>query len=435
MPGLQKQQDFRTILEGVDNILSRQALAAEASFASRRDPADVCASAARIVSPAHLDFFQQDTSEDPVLAVSREQVRAKFRAMKAAMPDGARIMYAMKANDHPDILDLIIEEGGQFDCASDGEIAKVYQAAARVGFEGDPGSLCSFGNTNNREAQIVTAYARGLRLFVADYEDEIEKIARAAPGSQVFIRISLLETAGTAAKAFSNKFGCSPRKAVALSVMAKEKGLVPVGFSVHVGGQQRDVGAFAHALKVIAGLFEACEARGVETMSFVNLGGGFPGTYNEAVPDIEAYGQMIREKCREHFGSRSITVAIEPGRGMLADAGVIRCTVVNFKAPEAAGDKHMLITDVGKFSGLYEVTDEKIHYRFGRDAVGGNLVECEWLDDSCDSSGVNYKTRSIWMPQDTPPGDALYIASTGAYTVAYCMPGFNSLPSVVCKVF
>ncbi|MET0336250.1 MAG: hypothetical protein ABW063_00665 [Caulobacter sp.] len=432
---LQKQQSFQTISEGLDSIFNDRSEPACDPRVGYRDPADVCASAAQIVSPAHLDFFKHDVTDGPVLAVSREQVRAKFRKMKAVMPGGTRIMYAMKANDHPDILDLIIEEGGQFDCASDGEIAKVYEAAARVGFRGNPGELCSFGNTNKREAQIVSSYAQGVRLFVADYEDEIEKIARAAPGSQVFIRISLLETAGTAAKAFSNKFGCSLDKAVDLTVMARDLGLVPIGFSVHVGGQQRDVNAYAHALKVIADLFQAAEARGVETMSFVNLGGGFPGTYNEQVPDLDAYGRMIREKCREHFGRRNITVAIEPGRGMLADAGVIRCTVVNFKRPERPGDKHMLITDVGKFSGLYEVTDEKIHYRFARDGGDEAMVECEWLDDSCDSSGVNYKSRSIWMPADTKPSDDIYISSTGAYTVAYCMPGFNSLPPVVCKVF
>ncbi len=432
---LQKATSLQTFLEGLGSVPKNAAIGQEKPRTAQCDLSDACANAEQIISPQHLDFFRRHTSDSPVLAVSLETIRAKFRKMKAVMPRGVRIMYAMKANDHPDILDLIIQEGGQFDCASDREILKVHEAAARVGFKGDLGALCSFGNTNKREAQIAASFARGVRLFVADYEDEIEKIARAAPGSKVFIRISLLETADTAAKAFSNKFGCSPEKAVVLTALAKERGLVPIGFSVHVGGQQRDVSAFANAVKVIAQLFRAAEAQGVETMSFVNLGGGFPGAYNETVPNIEAYGQMIREACREHFGGRRITVAIEPGRGMVADAGVIRCTVVNFKTPEKPGDKHMLITDVGKFSGLYEVTDEKIHYRFATDRAVGNMVECEWLDDSCDSSGVNYKTRSIWMPQDTRPGDALYIASTGAYTVAYSMPGFNSLPPVVCKVF
>src|SRR5260370_8525498 len=99
----------------------------------------------------------------------------------------------------------------------------------------------SYGNTIKKERDIARAFALGIRLFAVDCTAEVEKIARAAPGSKVFCRI-LYDCAG-AEWPLSRKFGCDPEMAVEVLELAKRLGLEPCGISFHVGSQQRNVKA------------------------------------------------------------------------------------------------------------------------------------------------------------------------------------------------
>jgi ornithine decarboxylase len=100
--------------------------------------------------------------------------------MEKAMPE-ARIYYAVKANPSPDILGLLVKLGSSFDVASLNEIEFCLKAGAK------PQDL-SYGNTIKKERDIAAAYAKGVRLYAFDSMAELEKIARAAPGSRVFCR-------------------------------------------------------------------------------------------------------------------------------------------------------------------------------------------------------------------------------------------------------
>src|SRR3546814_11429113 len=94
----------------------------------------------------------------------------------------------------------------------------------------------SFGNTIKKKTDIASAYAKGVRLFAFDSEIELEKLAAAAPGAQVFCRV-LMECDG-AEWPLSKKFGCSPRMASDMLVKARRVGLDPYGISFHVGSPQ-----------------------------------------------------------------------------------------------------------------------------------------------------------------------------------------------------
>src|SRR4051794_14200816 len=144
----------------------------------------------------------QDT--EACLVVDLDVVRDNYNAFAKAMPD-TRIFYAVKANPAPEILSLLAGLGSCFDTASVPEIEMALAAGATP-------DRISFGNTIKKERDIARAHALGVELFAIDCIEEAEKIARAAPGAQVFCRIL---TDGEGAEwPLSRKFGCDPEMAV-----------------------------------------------------------------------------------------------------------------------------------------------------------------------------------------------------------------------------
>src|SRR6202453_1213459 len=254
---------------------------------------------------------------EPCLVVDLEVVRDNYQNFAKALPD-SRVFYAVKANPAPEVLSLLASMGSCFDCASVVEI----QMALAAGASPD---RVSYGNTIKKERDIARAFELGIRLFSVDCSAEVEKIARAAPGAKVFCRI-LYDCAG-AEWPLSRKFGCDPEMAVDVLDHAQRLGLEPCGVSFHVGSQQRRTAAWDEALKSAAAIFRACADRGMN-LTMVNLGGGFPTKYLREVPAVQAYGRSIFRALRKHFGNRIPETIIEPGRGMVGNAGVIEAEVV-----------------------------------------------------------------------------------------------------------
>jgi Diaminopimelate decarboxylase len=114
----------------------------------------------------------------------------------------------------------------------------------------------SYGNTIKKERDVARAFALGVRLFAVDSKQEVEKIARQAPGAKVFCRF-LHDCAG-AEWPLSRKFGCDTAMAVEVLEHAHRLGLVAHGVSFHVGSQQRRTQAWDAALKSAAAIFRAC---------------------------------------------------------------------------------------------------------------------------------------------------------------------------------
>src|SRR6185295_7427597 len=126
-----------------------------------------------------------------------------------------------------------------------------------------------YGNTIKKERDIAAAFARGIRLFAVDCVEEVEKVARAAPGSRVFCRILC---AGDGAEwPLSRKFGCEPDLAIGALEHAHRLGLDAYGISFHVGSQQPNPHAWDRALASAAAVFRECGERGL-ALSMVNLG-------------------------------------------------------------------------------------------------------------------------------------------------------------------
>ena len=367
------------------------------------------------------EFLRQrraDGRDDgPCMVLDLSVVRQNYDTFAKALPD-TRVFYAVKANPAPEVLDLLARLGSCFDTASVVEIEQVLAT-------GCPPDRLSFGNTIKKERDIARAYALGIRLFAVDCEAEVEKIARAAPGSKVFCRI-LCDGAG-AEWPLSRKFGCVPQMASQVLEHAHRLGLQAYGISFHVGSQQRNPRMWDGALKASSAIFRELAEKGI-MLSMVNLGGGFPTKYLKDVPAVKAYGQTIFRSLRKHFGNQIPETIIEPGRGMVGNAGIIEAEVVLISKKSEYDTVKWVYLDIGKFNGLAETMDEMIRYPIRTDFDADEMEPCVLAGPTCDSVDVLYEKDPYMLPVSLEIGAKVLIEGTGAYTTTYSAVGFNGFP-------
>ncbi|HYD29305.1 MAG TPA: type III PLP-dependent enzyme [Azospirillaceae bacterium] len=361
-------------------------------------------------------FLAEQRPATPCLVLDLDIVEENYHALASAMPD-ARIFYAVKANPEPQILSLLAGLGSCFDTASVPEIEMALAAGA------SPDRI-SYGNTIKKKADVQRAFELGVRLFAYDSQAELEKIAEVAPGARVFCRIL---TSGEGAEwPLSRKFGCDLEMARDLLRKAGPLGVIPYGVSFHVGSQQKDLTQWDKALGQVAQLFHDLEAEGID-LCMVNLGGGFPTRYRSDVPDSQAYGQAIFDAIRLHFGNRIPETIIEPGRGMVGNAGVIESEVVLISRKSATDERCWVYLDIGKFGGLAETMDEAIQYPIETDydEMDPEVERVILAGPTCDSADVLYEKADYRLPVNLRIGDRLRIKATGAYTTTYSAVNFN----------
>lgn len=368
-----------------------------------------------------MEFLRRRREEGrdngPCLVVDLDVVRDNYAAFAKSLPD-TRVYYAVKANPQPEVLDLLAKLGSCFDTASVVEIQQVLATGCSP-------DRVSFGNTIKKERDIARAYELGVRLFAVDCETEVEKIARVAPGSKVFCRI-LCDGDG-AEWPLSRKFGCVPEMATAVLEHAHRLGLQAYGVSFHVGSQQRNPRMWDAALAASATIFRELAERGIH-LQMVNLGGGFPTKYLKDVPAVKQYGQAIFKSLRKHFGNRIPETIIEPGRGMVGNAGVIEAEVILVSKKSADDNVKWVYLDIGKFNGLAETMDEMIRYPIRTPFDGDEMEPCVIAGPTCDSVDVLYEKEPYMLPVSLEIGAKVLIEGTGAYTTTYSAVGFNGFP-------
>lgn len=371
------------------------------------------------------EFLRNRSEDGPCLVLDLDVVRDNYAKFARALPN-TRVFYAVKANPAPEVLKLLAELGSCFDAASVAEIEFALAAGATP-------DRISFGNTIKKERDIARALTLGVRLFAVDCEAEVEKVARAAVTAgvevgdvRVFCRI-LCDCAG-AEWPLSRKFGCVPEMAVAVLEHAYRLGLEAYGVSFHVGSQQRNTESWDVALAAASAIFRECLERGIH-LSMVNLGGGFPTKYLKTIPAVEAYGESIFRALTKHFGNRIPETIIEPGRGMVGNAGVIESEVVLVSKKGYDEDEvRWVYLDIGKFGGLAETMDESIRYPVRTERDDERRTPCVLAGPTCDSADVLYEKDPYLLPISLEIGDKVLIEGTGAYTTTYSAVAFNGFP-------
>jgi ornithine decarboxylase len=363
------------------------------------------------------EFLKHRKSEGPCLVVDLDVVRDNFVGFAKSLPD-TKVYYAVKANPAPEILKMLVALGSCFDVASVGETEQVLAAGA------SPDRI-SYGNPIKKESEIAAAFRLGITLFAIDCEAEVEKVARAAPGSRVFCRI---HCDGTGAEwPLSRKFGCEPAYAPDILEHAHRLGLVAYGISFHVGSQQHNVEAWDRALASTAAVFRTCAERGIN-LAMVNLGGGFPAKYSRKTPKLESYGKAIFRALRKHFGNNIPNTIVEPGRGLVGNAGLIEAEVVLIAKRNPEDDVRWVYLDIGKFHGLAETIGEAIRYPIRTAKDKDEMAPCIVAGPTCDSVDVLYEKTPYPLPVSLAIGDKVLVEAAGAYTTSYSSVGFNGYP-------
>ncbi|MDQ3579395.1 MAG: type III PLP-dependent enzyme [Actinomycetota bacterium] len=359
---------------------------------------------------ARLRAFLDDRSPaTPCLVMDLDVVRGNYRAVRDALPEAA-IFYAVKANPAPEVVRALVAEGAGFDVAGVGEIELCLAQGAAA-------ESLSYGNPIKKAADIARAHALGIRRFTFDSDGDLENLAEHAPGARVSCRF--LVDAPASGTPFGRKFGCAPQMAARLLTRAGTLGLDVDGACFHVGSQHVDPAAW------VAGIRQAADL-GVPMRS-LNLGGGFPTGYAQPAPPIGAHAEAIRDAVAEHFDTAPELV-IEPGRAIVATAGVIRSEVVLVSRKADTDEHRWVYLDIGRYQGLAETENEYIAYRLRTPRVTGPDGPVIIAGPTCDGDDVLYQHTPYRLPTALRAGDHVDILDAGAYTASYSSVSFNGFP-------
>jgi ornithine decarboxylase len=366
------------------------------------------------MTPKVARFLAQHRPPTPCLVLDVDRVAENYNALRRTLPL-ARIYYAVKANPAPQVLGRLVSLGSSFDAASIEEIEACLAAGAR------PAAI-SFGNTIKKASAIARAHAAGVSLYAFDSAEELEKLARHAPGSRVYCRI-MVENAG-ADWPLSRKFGTTVEMARELMLRAGTLGLDPYGLSFHVGSQQTQTETYELAIGKVAMLFTDLRETGLN-LRMLNLGGGFPVPYREEVPGIDAFGNAIMRAMTRHFGNDLPEMVIEPGRFVVGDAGVVSAEVVLVSRRAKDDPVRWVYLDIGRFGGLAETEGEAIRYRITTPHDGGETGPVAIAGPTCDGADVLYERSNYRLPTALACGDRVELLATGAYVTTYASQRFN----------
>ncbi len=352
--------------------------------------------------------------QTPCILLDEARIASNYASLNSAFGEGVEIFFAVKANNHPLAIRAVERAGGSFDIASAGELEQL------LGL-GIDASRVTFSNPMKIPADIDFAHGKGVTLFAADTVDEIEKLAVRAPGARVYIRVEVDNTGS--GWPLAGKFGATEAEAVPLLALAASKGLVPYGLTFHVGSQCDHLSSWRAALEKCSRIWKASAEQGMP-LTLLNLGGGIPARYQKDVPPVDEIGTAVLAWIKELMPDAN-RVFIEPGRYLVAEAGVFVTSVIG---RAVRNGKKKVFLDASVFTGLMEAY-ETFWYptEVLRLDASGNLVtpgdETETvalLGPTCDS--VDVITAGIALPR-IEVGDRIAFYTAGAYTNSY--EGYN----------
>jgi ornithine decarboxylase len=354
----------------------------------------------------------------PFLALDLDAVELAYARLRRALPR-VRIHYAVKCNPEPALLERLHALGSAFEIASLPEL----EALAALGV--DPRDVL-YGNPVKPVAHVAGASALGLDRFTVDSRGELERLALHAPGARVLVRLTVAD--GGSRLPLAGKFGVDVATATQLLVDARELGLVPHGVTFHVGSQALDPDAFRRALGVAGAVLDSARRHRIR-LELVDLGGGFPARYTERVPPLSAYAAAVEAGIDAL--PYAVEAAAEPGRSLVAEAGVLATTVLGVAWRDGRRWIHL---DAGTFNGLMETLETRRELRYplaysARDAAP--VGPATLAGPTCDSEDTLF--LDVPVPVDLEAGERVYIGSAGAYTTAYAsrFNGFDVPATVV----
>ncbi|WP_276281277.1 diaminopimelate decarboxylase [Halorussus caseinilyticus] len=373
-----------------------------------------------------LDDWSADRLRDvadeygtPVYALDLTRVRENYRRMAEAFPD-ADVYYAAKANTARPVVRALADEGAGVECASAGELARTLDA----GVEGSRVHYTAV-NPPARDLDVAVGLAdeHPDLTITAGAADTLDRLAERGYDGRVCLRVNPGVGAGHHEKVATGadaKFGVPYDRAGDLSEDAAGDFEV-VGLHAHAGSgiSGEDLSAHRELVSRMGELAREVADRGVD-LDFVDVGGGFGVPYRPDDDPLDV--QAVAEATREALGEVEATLAVEPGRYLVADAGVLLTEVNTVKeVPEGVA--------VGVSAGMTALARPAIydaHHELrslAPDAESRPVREVSVAGPVCESADT---FGDHWLP-DPERGDLLAVGNAGAY--GYEMASqYNSRP-------
>ena len=340
------------------------------------------------------------------------------------MPPNTELCYAMKANSENLVLEHINKKGGSFEVASKYELAMLKKINI-------PPRRITYG-TSIKPIDHIKAFVKyGVDRFAFDSEQELEKLAKHAPGSRVYVR-TLVDDRSDSVFHMSLKFGVKPINVVDLLIKAKEMGLQPYGISFNVGSQARNVASWARGINDVAKIMENLLERGIK-IACINIGGGFPVNYdqNDKFPTVKKIGEEISQALKNV--PYKVNIIAEPGRAVVADSFLLVSSVIE-KNTRSNGT--WLYIDAGIYNALYEAVAVQGSTKY-KIAPISNLNHKRkyknYILTGPTGDNIDVINPSVSLPENIKPGDKLAIYNVGAYTFPLTTR-FNGFPKPLIKV-
>lgn len=359
--------------------------------------------------PVDLERFPDTTSliemlrpSEPVFCFRPALLRA---AAQQFLSFPGRVLYAVKCNPHPLVLQTLYNEGiTDFDVASLDEIRLVGElfGSAAGKFFNNP--------AKTRPAIHIASWEHGIRFYTVDCIEEAEKILEEACHSDDLILAVRLATAAKNARyALTTKFGASPDEAVRILKFVHSRG-INAGVSFHVGSQCLAPKSFGDALALCGKVIR----RAGVPISVLNVGGGFPAPYpGDCIPDLGAYFSHVVRGRRGLDLPSSCILLCEPGRSLVASAGALVVQVVVRRG------RSIFLND-GVFGTLQELVSPLERrptqlIRLGQPS-SERMVEFKVFGPTCDSNDV--LGAPFTLPEDVREGDWIEVGMMGAYSLS-----------------
>lgn len=363
----------------------------------------------------------------------RNKCRTYLTAVRQAFGDRARVLYASKALSFKRIYEIMREEGMGIDVVSVGEIATAKAA-------GYPMERAFFHSNNKTDADIEYAMNAGVGYFVVDNEEElhaIEAIAAARGRIQsVLLRITPgidpHTYAAVATGKVDSKFGSAIETGQAEAITAVALSLSHVrlsGFHCHVGSQVFDSGVYLKTADIMIAFLASVRERFGYTADILDLGGGYGVRYVESDPQMDigesiaTLAETVKARAAA-YGVDLPELAFEPGRSIVADAGVTLYTVGTVK--RIPGYKNYVSVDGGMtdsprfilYGSRYTLLPaDRMHD--ARDMTASVVGRC------CESGDIIQE--NVKMPESIARGDLIATLTTGAYHYSMAS-NYNRIP-------
>ncbi len=391
----------------------------------------------------HLTFAGQDAAAlaaqygTPLYLVDEDRVRHNCRVYRDAMREhfgeSALPLYASKANSFTQIYRIMVEEGIGIDVVSGGEI----HTAARAGFDL---ANAYFHSNNKTDADIAFAMDCGVGYFVADGAEEVAAIEAEATRRGVVQKLLLRLTPGIDTHTYAavntgkvdSKFGSAVETGQAAELTAfalAQKHLDLAGFHCHVGSQVFAEDVFERAAVIMLTFIAAMREKHGYTARQLDLGGGYGVRYVESdltldiAEKIASVAKTVHETCAR-LGVPEPAIRLEPGRSIVADAGLTLYTVGSVK--RIPGYKNYVSVDGGMADNPRFALYKSRYTVLPADRMDApRPFVCSVVGRCCESGDI--LQENVALPEDIRRGDLLAVCTTGAYNYSMAS-NYNRLP-------